>query len=263
MNEVQVDNLLVRIYPDREQMGTAASAIAAQRLRSLLAVKDLVNIIFAAAPSQNEFLAALSQEAGIDWGRVQAFHMDEYIGLPDDAPQRFGNFLKEAIFTRVPFKEVYYLNGNAEDSQTECDRYTKLLQQYPADMVLMGIGENTHIAFNDPHVADFNDPHSVKVVDLDQECRQQQVNDGCFSTIAQVPTHALTLTVPALMRADYIFCMVPGSNKAQAIYHTLHGEINDHYPATALRKHPQAILFLDKDSAGMLERNPASSAAEV
>jgi glucosamine-6-phosphate deaminase len=147
---------------------------------------------------------------------------------------------------------VHYLGGNAPDLAAECDRYAALLREYPTDIVFMGIGENTHIAFNDPHVADFNDPYLVKVVDLDQACRQQQVNDGCFAAIDQVPTHALTLTVPALMQAREVFCVVPGPNKAQAVYHTLRGPIVDTYPSTALRRHPRAILFLDSQSAGLV-----------
>jgi glucosamine-6-phosphate deaminase len=252
IKETVADQLQVQIYEDRARMGAAAAQLAIGALRRRLAHQQQVNVIFAAAPSQNEFLASLAQARDLDWSRVNAFHMDEYVGLPEDAPQGFGNFLKAAIFSRVPFASVHYLGGNAPDPAAECDRYAALLQEYPTDIVFMGIGENTHIAFNDPHVADFNDPYLVKVVDLDQACRQQQVNDGCFATIDQVPTHALTLTVPALMRAQEVFCVVPGPNKAQAVYHTLRGAIVDTYPATALRRHPRAMLFLDRQSAGLV-----------
>jgi len=211
-----------------------------------------INLIFAAAPSQNEFLDALVEQPHLDWSRVVAFHMDEYVGLPDYAPQRFGNFLKERIFDRVLFQSVHYLDGNAPNLAEECIRYSKLLEQFPVDIVCMGIGENCHIAFNDPHVADFNDPVLVKVVDLDAACRQQQVNDGCFKQFADVPTHALTLTVPALMQAPNVFCMVPGIHKAQAVYHTLHSPINEKYPSTILRRHEEAHLFIDKDSGSRL-----------
>lgn len=233
-------------------MGEAAARLVSDRMRALLAKQAAINMIFAAAPSQQEFLAALCSQPNLDWGRVNAFHMDEYVQLPDEAPQRFGNFLKEHIFDRVPFGSVHFINGNAPDLAAECAHYSQLLQQNPVDIVCMGIGENCHIAFNDPHVALFNDPVPVKVVDLDTACRQQQVNDGCFDRFEAVPTHALTLTIPALMRAPNVFCMVPGINKAPAVYHTLHSTISETYPSTILRRHDNAILFIDKDSASQL-----------
>lgn len=255
MQTINADKLQVRIYPSRVSLGVAAASEAGNRIISLLEQQPVVNIIFAAAPSQQEFLEALITIPGIAWERVNAFHMDEYVGLPADAPQRFGNFLRERIFGKVPFGAVYYLDGNAADLPAECSRYAALLEQYPVDIVNMGIGENAHIAFNDPHVADFNDPVLVKVVDLDQPCRQQQVNEGNFPTLADVPAYALTLTVPALMRGRYIFCMTPGERKAAAAYHTVHDAVNETYPSTALRTHDAAILFLDKDSAQQLEQN--------
>ncbi|GEP94004.1 glucosamine-6-phosphate deaminase [Chitinophaga cymbidii] len=242
------------IYDNRQLMGTSAAKQAAVRIRSLLAEQDAVNIIFAAAPSQNEFLAALTQEPDIDWKRVNAFHMDEYVGLDDAAPQRFGRFLEERIFGKLPFNVVNYIHGNAASADEECNRYAVLLEKHKPDVVCMGIGENSHIAFNDPHVADFADPVLVKKVTLDEACRQQQVNDGCFATLDQVPEHALTLTVPALMRGRYIFCMVPGPTKAQAVMHTLQSSITEIYPATILRTHQNAVLYLDKDSASLLNQ---------
>lgn len=245
--------LQIQIYNSRNAMGNYAAHLAAKKIRHLLEIQDSISIIFAAAPSQNEFLAALSLKPNIDWLRVIAFHMDEYVGLPADAPQGFGNFLKRSLFNKLRFREVHYLNGNATDPEQECLRYAGLLNQFPPDMVCMGIGENTHIAFNDPHVAKLDDPKMVKIVDLDQTCRQQQVNDGCFQSLEQVPTHAFTLTVPTLLRPKSIFCMVPGINKAQAVFHTLHEPITSIYPSTTLRQHPDAILFLDEDSASKIE----------
>ncbi len=152
---------------------------------------------------------------------------------------------------------MYYLQGYAKDTASECKRYADLLEQYPVDITCMGIGENAHLAFNDPHVANFNDPVLVKVVDLDEACRQQQVNEGCFPSVQDIPAYALTLTIPALMNAAYIFCMVPGSTKANAVYHTLNDDIKELYPSTILRKHSNALLFLDKDSAvRVLEQKP-------
>ena len=233
-------------------MGADAAELAGDRLRQLLRAKDFINIVFAAAPSQNEFLAALASRKDIDWQRVRAFHMDEYTALPEGASQRFGSYLRSHFFDLVPLHEVHFLRGEAADAEAECRRYAELLIRYPVDVVFMGIGENAHIAFNDPHVAKFNDPHMVKVVDLDGACRQQQVNDGCFRTLAEVPQRALTLTLPALMKADYIFCIVPGKTKAQAIYHTLKSDIVETYPSTILRTHPSAILFIDRDSGALL-----------
>lgn len=246
----QAERLKVLVYPDRQQLGIAAAMQCAERISQLLEEQLYVNVIFAAAPSQHEFLLALAAERDVDWQRVNAFHMDEYVGLPATAPQGFGNFLKERIFDQLPFREVHYINGNAPDATAACLRYAALLEKYSVDIVNMGIGENTHIAFNDPHVADFSDPLTVKVVDLDLVCRQQQVNDGCFTELAAVPTHAITLTVPALMRAKYIYCMVPGINKAAAVGYTLHAAISEQYPSTILRKHDHAILFADVNSAG-------------
>ncbi len=244
--------LTVRKFDTRTQLGEAAAEAVANQMRALLIEKDTINMIFGAAPSQQEFLAGLCLQPDLDWGRVNAFHMDEYVQLPDEAPQRFGNFLKTRLFDRVPFRTVNYLDGNLPDSAEECARYGQLLRQNPVDIVCMGIGENCHIAFNDPHVADFNDPVPVKVVDLDTACRQQQVNDGCFAVFGDVPTHALTLTVPAMMQAPHVFCMVPGRNKAPAVFHTLNAAVNETYPSTILRWHPNAILFIDSDSAGQL-----------
>ena len=252
IKELIANELKVKIYETRVEMGTHAAHDVAQRIKNLLLEKDYINIIFAAAPSQNEFLSALSEQKGIEWNRVNAFHMDEYIGLPVDAPQNFGTFLKERIFDKVDFAEVNYINGNAEDVNKECMRYSKLIEQNPPDIVCMGIGENTHIAFNDPHLANFTDPLMVKVVDLDDVSRQQQVHDDCFSHIDEVPVSAITLTIPALLQAEYIFCMVPGEKKAQAVYHTLNSKVMERYPSTILRQHRNAILYLDKNSASEL-----------
>jgi len=241
------DKLEVRLYEDRAASGSDAARCVVEKVRELLAVQPQVNIIFAAAPSQNEFLQVF-REAPLEWDRINAFHMDEYIGLKENAPERFGSFLYNAIFGKVPFRSVHYLNGNEQD----ITRYSDLLAQYPTDIVCMGIGENAHIAFNDPPVADFNDPHRVKVVELDEACRIQQVNDKCFATFADVPTHAITLTIPALMAARFVYCIVPGPTKANAVYNTLHGELREAVPATVLREHENAILFIDQKSGSML-----------
>ncbi len=250
MREIKKDKLQVNIYAGRPELGAAAAETLTARIAELLKTKEQVNIIFASAPSQNEFLAELLKK-DIEWSKINAFHMDEYIGLHPDAPQGFGNFLKDRLFSHVNCRTVNYLDGNT-DPQEECKRYSDLLIKYPTDIVCLGIGENTHLAFNDPHVADFNDPLIVKVVDLDQDCRVQQVNDGCFSTIDEVPTHALTITMPALFKSTYAIAIVPGKFKANAIDHTINSEISEKYPSTILRRHDHAILFIDEDSASKL-----------
>lgn len=252
MNEFKKDLLRVKIADTREEMGIAASRDIVEQIQKLQAEKTEINIIFAAAPSQNEVLKNLSNSHEIDWTKINAFHMDEYIGLPKDAPQRFGNFLKNAIFSRVPFRSVHYIKGEAEEIETECKRYSELLKKYPVDIVCMGVGENGHIAFNDPPVADFHDPEVVKRVKLDPICRQQQVNDGCFANLGEVPEYALTLTVPALMSAQHLFCIVPGPTKAAAVGNMLNGEITTSCPASILRSHKSAILYCDADSSSKI-----------
>jgi glucosamine-6-phosphate deaminase len=239
-------------------MGMAAAKDAAAQIQALLNTKEFINIIFAAAPSQNEMLFHLAANEEIDWSRLNAFHMDEYVGLHSTAPQRFGHFLDQAIFGKLPFHEVHYINGNASNPEEECSRYAALLEAHPVDLVCMGIGENTHIAFNDPHVADFNDASMVKLVALDEVSRMQQVHDGCFASVEEVPRMAITLTVPALMRAASIFCVVPGINKAMAVGHTINADISALYPSTALRLHENARLYLDVNSASLMKHHPIS-----
>ena len=250
--EKDFGRLIVKVYENRQAMGEEAAKEASDYIIGQLKIKEYLNIVFAAAPSQNEFLAALAASDGIDWTRINAFHMDEYIGLPDDAPQGFGNFLKSAIFSKVPFRSVNYLNKVDLPPTEICEKYTQLLLKYPIDIVMMGIGENGHIAFNDPHVALFNDLKMVKVVELDETCRNQQVNDGCFASMSLVPIHAITLTVPTLMSANRLFCIVPGKLKANAVKNTLADSISEKCPATILRTHPSATLYCDKDSAAFL-----------
>ena len=247
----KADKLSVNIYDTRKNMGAAAAADIAACIKELLGRKSEIYMIFAAAPSQNEMLEALIADKEIEWNRVHALHMDEYVNLPSDAPQGFGNFLRRAIFDRAPFASVNLIGTDA-DSEATCRRYDALLAANKVDIVCMGIGENGHIAFNDPHVADFNDPCRIKKVDLDQKCRQQQVNDGCFASLDQVPTHALTLTVPTLYNVENIFCVVPAATKAEAVKNTVNGPVSEICPASILRTHDNAILYTDNDSAAQI-----------
>ena len=252
MKTFQKDKLTVEIYENRTLMGEAAAKDIKAKIAELLAEKQEINMIFAAAPSQNDVLKSLVEDKAIEWNRVNAYHMDEYIGLDKDAPQGFGNFLKEHIFGLVPFKSVNYIDITTANPEAEAERYGKLLKENPTDIVIMGIGENGHIAFNDPPVADFKDEKWVKPVKLDEICRQQQVNDGCFASIDKVPTHAMTLTVPTLVKAPYLFCIVPAPTKAKAVYETLNGSIDEHCPASILRTHDNAKLYLDNESSKLL-----------
>ncbi|QNL49292.1 glucosamine-6-phosphate deaminase [Olivibacter sp. SDN3] len=245
----KVDQLEVQVNVNRSELGRAAAADVAEKILQLQQGDKLLNVIFAAAPSQNEFLAALIENKAINWNNIRAFHMDEYVGLPASAPQRFGNFLHRHIFSKVSFREVHYIDGSAERMEEACRAYAELLDQYPPDIVCMGIGENCHIAFNDPPEADFEDPKRVKIVSLDAACRRQQVNDGCFERLDQVPLRAITLTIPTLMGAAHIFCMVPGATKASAVKNTLSERVSTEFPSTILRTHRSARLYLDKESA--------------
>lgn len=248
---MKVDNLTVKKYTTREEMGAAAARDIRNAIQTLLEKKAEINVIFAAAPSQNEVLRALV-ESDVDWSRVNAYHMDEYIHLPPDAPQCFGNFLTGKIFGKVPFKSVNLIDSTAPDAQAECDRYEAILRANPADIIILGIGENGHIAFNDPWVANFKDDRLVRIVALDDVCRQQQVNDGCFATLEEVPKIAMTLTCPVFIRAPQLFCIVPALAKANAVKRTLEGAISEECPATVLRSHGNAVLYLDADSASKL-----------
>lgn len=246
-----VDSLRVSVYQDRLALGVAAGRDVADKIKELLSVKRGIRIIFAAAPSQNEMLEQLAQDKEIDWSRITTFHMDEYIGLPNDAPQKFSHFLCERLFNKVKPGAVHLIDSS-NPIDVECSRYGTLLQEAPIDIVCFGIGENGHIAFNDPPVADFNDPLTIKAVELDDACRQQQVNDGCFPAFDQVPTHALTLTIPSLLSGAHLYCVVPGPTKRQAVGRTLNGPVSTECPSTIVRNHPDCTLYVDFDSYGQL-----------
>ena len=252
MKQFTKDNLTVKIMPNRGEMGRVAAEDIREKIIEMLALKDEINMIFAAAPSQNDVLASLLEFDDIEWGRINAFHMDEYIGLPKSAPQAFGNFLVDKIFGKVKFKSVNLIDSSST-VEVECARYSELIRKYPTDIVVMGIGENGHIAFNDPPVADFCDKEIIKPVELDLVCRNQQVHDGCFEKLSDVPTHALTLTCPTLMAAKYKFCVVPAPTKANAVKAMLSDEISTACPATVLRVSDGAILYLDSDSSSLLD----------
>lgn len=243
----RVERLKVLSFPTRGEMGAAGARDVAAALIERLAAQPEVRMIFAAAPSQADMLAALCAVPGIDWARVTAFHMDEYIGLPAGAPERFASWLDAHVFSRLPFKAVHRIVPEP-DAEAEVARYAALLNEAPIDFICLGIGVNGHIAFNDPPVADFNDPLDVKVVVLDDICRQQQVDDDCFERFEDVPERAVTLTIPRLLRAGRLFCVVPGSAKRAAVEATLRGPVTTGCPASILRQHPDCTLYLDAES---------------
>lgn len=244
-----VDALTVQVYENRETMGKAAAHAVAAKMQALLASQPSVRMVFASAPSQNEFLATLRTIEGIDWSRVTAFHMDEWVGLPADAPQSFARFIQRNLFDHV-LPGTVHLIDTTNTGEAECHRYGALVGEQPIDIICLGIGENGHIAFNDPPVADFNDPETMKPVQLDDVCRNQQLHDGPFPSIDDVPTHGITLTIPSMMSGRHLFCMVPGPRKTEAIRRTLRGPISEACPATILRRHEDCLLFLDRDAFG-------------
>ncbi len=247
----RVDTLRVEVYSDRRAMGEAAAQRVAESIAAAQADHGWANVIFAAAPSQNEMLARLC-ELPVDWEHVRAFHMDEYVGLPAGAPQRFGQWLKDRIFDIVKPAEVHLLEPSADEPAKSAEAYAAKLRAHPVDVVCCGIGENAHIAFNDPLLANFSDPYLVKIVELELPSRQQQVNDGSFATLDDVPTHALTLTVPALTAAKAVHCVVPGTTKAEAVRTMLRGPITSLCPASVLRQHAGAILYLDPAASTLI-----------
>ena len=252
LKDSSLDELDIHIAESRTAMGARAAADITHEIRACLERQSGVRMIFAAAPSQAEMLAALREEKGVDWSRITAFHMDEYLDLPANAPQRFGLWLRRAIFDHLDFAAVHLIEPGDSPAEAAAS-YAAKLDAAPIDIVCCGIGTNGHLAFNDPP-ADFNDPLTMRIVELDAQCRQQQVDDGCFSTLREVPTRALTVTIPALLDGHAIFCVVPGSNKKEAVRRATGDPIGPACPATALRWHPRCTLYLDPDSAGSLLR---------
>ena len=244
LKEITKDNLKVKIFENRTKMGECAADEIAECVTKLLSEKEEINMIFAAAPSQNDMLEALCKKA-LPWERINALHMDEYVGLDKNHPQSFGKYLYDHIFGKVNFKSVKYISDYGES-------YAEILKKEHIDIICLGIGENGHIAFNDPGVADFNDTELIKKVKLDDVCRMQQVHDGCFPTFDDVPEYALTLTVPEMFSADYLFCVVPAKTKTEAVWRTVNEEISENCPATIMRRHSAAIMYCDKDCGAKL-----------
>ena len=244
--------LEVEVHPTRAGMGRAAAAVVSAHLRREVGREGRAAAIFASAPSQDEFLAALREDGSIPWDRITAFHLDEYIGIDANHPASFRRFLVDRLFAHVPMRAFHQLAGEAADPAAECARYAALLDGERPSLAILGIGENGHLAFIDPPVCDFFETADVRVVELDEPCRRQQVHDGAFATIDDVPRTALSLSIPRLMRVPRAVAIVPGPAKRTAIAAALDGPVTCACPASILRRHPDARLFLDDASAAGL-----------
>jgi len=246
----------IEIHATRHAMGAASARHFLAQVRRVLATRPLCRVVFGCAPSQDEFfhglLAATKTEPAL-WSRVEVFHMDDYVGLTENAPQSFRHYLRTHFLDHVTVARFHPIVGEAPSAEAEAARYGRLLGEAPVDVIGMGLGENGHIAFNDPPVADFADPSLAKVVAMDEVCRQQQVNDGCFPDLDAVPRLAITITVPVFARAGSLVCTVPGSRKARAVLGALTDPVGPACPGTILRIHPNASLFLDRDSSVLLD----------
>jgi glucosamine-6-phosphate deaminase len=245
----RVGELAVEAYESTEAMGKAAAEEAAERMRSLAAQNETVAVVFATGASQMATLDALIAMPDLPWNKVVAFHMDEYLGLSDQHPASFRRYMREHLTSKVKMRQFYGVDGTAADTEKTIREYAELLRQHNPQLCLLGIGENGHLAFNDPAEADFEDPLDIKIVSLDEQCRQQQVSEGWFKSVPEVPKQAITLTIPTLFRVPQLILSVPGERKAHIVHRTLTEEISTKCPATILRKHPHATVYLDPDSA--------------
>ena len=252
ISEFRVDQLHVAIYCDRATMGRAAALTVAEEMKRKILSNGAVAIILAAAPSQDEFLASLALQPNVEWNRVVTYQMDEYIGLESNAPQKFSNYLHEKLFSQVRPGKVHALRGDMTALAHEMKNYASFMAQVPPEITCAGIGENGHLAFNEPDFADFSTSRILEEVELTEASRQQQVNDGCFPAIEEVPRRALTVTIPVLLRSSLIACVVPSKSKAEAVREMLVGPISSQCPASILRQHTNAKVFLDPDSAALI-----------
>jgi glucosamine-6-phosphate deaminase len=250
---LQFEALKIEVHPSAEAAGVAAARFAASAMTQLASSRDIVGVIFATGASQFATLDALTAIEHLPWNRISGFHMDEYVGIDPNHPASFRRYLRERLTSKVQMKEFSEIDGNTSDPQATGNAYAEKLSATDPQLCLLGIGENGHIAFNEPFIADFADPLDAKVVRLDAECRQQQVAEGWFESAAQVPEFAITLTVPSLMRVPQLILSVPGARKAKTVRRALHQPISTECPATILRTHPNATMYLDIESAQELQ----------
>ena len=252
VKEFSVETLSVRVYDDASELAHDAAWRVHDYLAGTLKRQSEARAILATGNSQLEFLEQLDRMNGLDWSQITLFHMDEYLGLPREHPACFRRYMRERVEGKLKPGRFHYLEGDALEPIEECARYAGLLREKQIDLCCLGIGDNGHLAFNDPPVANLMDPHFVKIVKLDEVCKTQQVNQGHFPNVDAVPPYALTLTIPALCLARTLICLCPGKHKAKPVKEALRGPISAACPASVLRTHPRAELFLDLDSASML-----------
>jgi glucosamine-6-phosphate deaminase len=250
IHKTKVDQLPVSVYQTNEALGQAAAAEATEVIGRAIRERGTANVILATGNSQLTFLTALRQEKSIDWSKVNVFHMDEYIGIDPNHPASFPNFMRKHLLAYVKPLAFYPVSGQRKDVETVCSEYAQLLRCLPADLCALGYGENGHLAFNDPPFADFDDPVWVKTIKLALASRQQQVGEGHFAKLDDCPTHAISLTIPALLSAKHVLAIVPEARKAAAVERALRGPITVDCPGSILRKTPHAHLFLEPASAG-------------
>ena len=250
---VQADNLSVRIAASSSDLTQDIATQTLKYLQSRLVQQEKVTIILATGNSQLQFLEQIVSSDNLDWSRIVLFHLDEYLGISADHPGSFRYYLHHKVENRVNPRLFHYINGDASQPLDECQRYSNLLQQQSIDLCLLGIGDNGHLAFNEPSVAEFDDSHLVKIVQLETKTRQQQVKGGSFPNFDAVPSYAYTLTIPAICATKKIFCLAGGKHKAGVVNQTLTKEISTDFPATILRKQSQATLFCDRDSVSLYE----------
>ena len=250
------------ITKDAKKLGQSAGRAAAELIRRSISEKGSANIILATGTSQFETLSQLISEKSIDWRSVVMFHLDEYIGLPSTAKASFRNYLKERFIDKVPpLKAAHLINGDATNGEAECRRLANLIRKHPVDVALVGIGENGHLAFNDPP-ADFVTEQPYLIVSLDEACRRQQLGEGWFHTFADVPKQAITMSINQIVKSKHIICSVPDSRKAMAVKNSLEQAVSDLYPASILQLHPACSFYLDQASAALLSQNKISTATQ-
>ena len=244
--------MTIKVFSSKATLAQAAADHAAAIIRDAISAHGEARIIAATGASQFDFLDALTKITDIDWDRVEMFHLDEYVGITDQAPASFCRYLRERLIDKVGLKKYHLLDGT-EAPAAVIERVSAEIRKAPIDVAFVGVGENGHLAFMDPAVADFNDPQDVKVVKLDADCRAQQVAEGWFSSLGEVPDNALSMTIPAILRVPRLIVSVPGVRKAAIIRRTLTEAISTSCPATILRTHPNVTLYLDEESASELD----------
>ena len=250
---LRVEALKVKVFSSRQEMGQAAAIHAAERMNALAKESDALSIVFATGASQLATLEALTAIPSLPWQKVTGFHMDEYLGIDDTHPASFRRYLRENLTSKVPMHKFHGVDGTADRAEKTCSEYGEMLRSHSPRLCLLGIGENGHLAFNDPAEADFNDPVDVKIVELDDVCREQQHSEGWFATFDEVPHRAITLTIPALVRIPELILSIPGPRKAHIVKRTLEERVSTDCPATILRSHPNATVYLDAESAAELK----------